>query len=359
LTPVQSIFLQVQHYARLIENADVAGTAFKIRASANSESDPETGRGRNCSGNEWFCRNSGQSQQRPAQFNVDSIEEYRINISRLVFATEVIVVVAETRPSTRDLFEKSTANRSVQKHSNYFEIYDRYLEKFRGKRPTVIEIGVQHGGSLLMWEGFFDGDVDIVGLDILPDCRKFASDNVRIFIGDQSDQAFLDQVVAAVGKADIIIDDGSHIPRHQIKTFEVLFHTLLADGGVYICEDCHTSYWPGYGGGLRKAGTFIEFAKRLCDDQNAWFSQSRKLAVNAATRSVRSVSFYTSVVVFEKAVMTRPQHVEAGGTKLDLESPFKAGRLAGLVLIAKRSAVIQRLVRTNPALWRLMKRFIR
>jgi 23S rRNA U2552 (ribose-2'-O)-methylase RlmE/FtsJ len=269
------------------------------------------------------------------------------------------VLVAETKPSTKDLFEKSTANRSVQKHSNYFEIYDRYLEKFRGRRPTVVEIGVQHGGSLLIWEAFFDGDVDIVGLDILPDCRKFASDNVRIFIGDQSDARFLDEVVAAVGKADIIIDDGSHIPHHQIRTFEVLFYKLLADGGVYICEDCHTSYWPGYGGGLRKTGTFIEFAKRLCDDQNAWFSQSRKLAVNAATHWVKSVSFYASVVVFEKAAMTRPQHVEAGGTKLDLESTFKAGRMAKLVLIAKRSALIQRLVRTNPALWRLMKRFMR
>ena len=260
--------------------------------------------------------------------------------------------------STEQSFNKTPHHRSVQKHSNYFEIYDQYLRKFRNTRPVIVEIGVQHGGSLLIWNDFFGGNADIIGLDILEGCRKFASDNVRIFIGDQSDEKFLDEVVAAVGQADIIIDDGSHIPRHQIKTFEVLFYKLLKAGGVYICEDCHTSYWPRYGGGLRKSGTFIEFAKRLCDQQNAWNSESRSLVVDQATRSIRSVSFYTSVVVFEKAIMTEPRLVEAGGTKIDLESGFRANGLARFILPLKRSALIQRMVRTNPFLWRLMRRFL-
>ena len=38
-----------------------------------------------------------------------------------------------------------------------------------------------------------------------------------------------------------------------IVTFEALF-PALRDGGVYLCEDTHTSYFPGYGGGLRQAG---------------------------------------------------------------------------------------------------------
>ncbi|WP_156428321.1 class I SAM-dependent methyltransferase [Novosphingobium sp. FSW06-99] len=266
--------------------------------------------------------------------------------------------LSEGTSSTKDLFDTISADRYAQKHSSYFEVYDRYLDKFRGKRPTVVEIGVQHGGSLLIWERFFDGDVDIVGLDILADCRKFAGGNVRIFIGDQSDPAFLDDVIAAVGQADIIIDDGSHIPYHQIKTFEVLFYKLLKDGGVYICEDCHTSYWPRYGGGLRKKGTFIEYAKRLCDQQNAWSSESRNLVVDAATRSIKSIAFYYSIVVFEKAAVEEPQLVEAGSAKLDLESAFKASGLARLILPLKRSATVQRLVRTNPVLWRLMRRFL-
>ena len=32
-------------------------------------------------------------------------------------------------------------------------------------------------------------------------------------------------------KFDLIVDDGSHVPWHQIFTLEYLFHHLLKDGG--------------------------------------------------------------------------------------------------------------------------------
>ena len=56
--------------------------------------------------------------------------------------------------STEQSFNKTPDHRSVQKHSNYFEIYDQYLRKFRNIRPVIVEIGVQHGGSLLIWNDF-------------------------------------------------------------------------------------------------------------------------------------------------------------------------------------------------------------
>ena len=46
---------------------------------------------------------------------------------------------------------------------------------------------------------------------------------------------------------DIIIDDGSHLNRHVVKSFQVLF-PLLADDGIYVAEDTQTAYWPGEGG---------------------------------------------------------------------------------------------------------------
>ena len=36
-----------------------------------------------------------------------------------------------------------------------------------------------------------------------------------------------------------------------------------AQPALYIVEDVHTSYWPGFGGGLREPASFIEFAKDL------------------------------------------------------------------------------------------------
>ena len=47
-------------------------------------------------------------------------------------------------------------------------------------------------------------------------------------------------------KFDIIIDDGSHMTKHQIDTFEHLFETMLVDGGLYVIEDLHTSFRKEY-----------------------------------------------------------------------------------------------------------------
>jgi len=40
-----------------------------------------------------------------------------------------------------------------------------------------------------------------------------------------------------------INDDGSHVPEHQLFSFDYLFHELLMPGGTYIIEDVETSYW--------------------------------------------------------------------------------------------------------------------
>lgn len=270
----------------------------------------------------------------------------------------VVGMANDLASGTEALFATATQGRSIHKHSNYFEVYDRYLQKFQGKRPRILEIGVQHGGSLLMWDAYFSGDAEIVGLDILEDCKKFESENVRIYIGDQSDEAFLRRIVQDVGAVDIIIDDGSHIPNHQIKSFEILFFDLLKEGGVYICEDCQTSYWPRFGGGVRRGGTFIEYSKRLCDQVNAWVANNSGLKVDKFSKWIKSITFYAAVVVFEKAAMSQSHPVVAGEEKIDLERPFKESRYASVLMPLKRNALVQAAVRQNPMLWRLMKKIL-
>jgi len=210
-----------------------------------------------------------------------------------------------------------------------------------------------------MWDAYFEGDAKIVGLDILQECKKFEERNVRIFIGDQSDENFLKTVIAQVGKVDIIVDDGSHVPTHQIKTFDVLFYNALAEDGIYICEDCSTSYQWRFGGGLRRSGTFIEYAKKLCDQLNAWVANDPALVVNEATKWIKAITFFSSVVVFEKAPMSAPSAVAAGEERIDLEKPFRKSKLSILVMPLKRSNLVQGLVRRNPFLWRLMRWLLR
>ena len=70
----------------------------------------------------------------------------------------------------------------------------------------------------------------------------------------------------------------------------------------------HTSYWPKFGGGLRKQGSFIEFAKDKIDELNA--SHVKGMAATEVSRATTSITFYDSIVVFEKAPQGKRQHVK-------------------------------------------------
>jgi hypothetical protein len=73
----------------------------------------------------------------------------------------------------------------------------------------------------------------------------------------------------------------------------------MSPTGVYFVEDMHTAYWPEYGGGLRKADTFIEKSKHLIDELNADHARGA-LAPTDFTRSTLSIHFFDSCVIFEK-----------------------------------------------------------
>lgn len=195
----------------------------------------------------------------------------------------------------------NNGDRRLHKWLHYFDIYERHFERFRNRPIRMLEIGVHGGGSLHMWRNYFHEGSQIVGIDINPDCAEHADVNIDVHIGSQDDESFLTQVADQYGGFDIILDDGSHVNSHVIKTFDTLYGRVSSDG-VYLVEDMHTSYWPKFGGGLRKKGTFIEFAKLKIDELNAQHVRSG-LEVSDVTRTTDSISFYDSVVVFER----RPQ----------------------------------------------------
>ena len=43
----------------------------------------------------------------------------------------------------------------LQKWDRYLDVYHRHFAKFRGTAANILEIGVQSGGSLLMWREYF------------------------------------------------------------------------------------------------------------------------------------------------------------------------------------------------------------
>lgn len=206
---------------------------------------------------------------------------------------------------------RANTGRQIHKWLHYFDIYERHFARFRGSDVHVLEFGVAQGGSLQMWKDYFGPRCRIYGADKNPACKAAEEERVEIFIGDQADRAFLRSLAARVPRIDILIDDGGHRMQQQIRTFEELFPRVQPEG-VYLCEDTQTSYWPNYGGGLRRRGTYIEYAKGLIDALHAWHAESARLPVSEFTRSVHGVHFYDSVVVIEKRPMPAPQNEKTG-----------------------------------------------
>ena len=168
--------------------------------------------------------------------------------------------------STLNKIAQSYGTDKSSDYHNYCDKYSNYLPFKRYDKLNIMEIGVLDGQSVKTWKEYFYRS-KITGVDINPNCKQYEEDNISIEIGSQADNVFLLDVMREHGPFDMILDDGSHMNSHVIFSFEHLFNSVKS-GGVYIVEDCATSYWSDYEGGFRKETTMIEYFKRLVDDIN-------------------------------------------------------------------------------------------
>lgn len=222
----------------------------------------------------------------------------------------------------------NNADKKLNKWLHYFDIYEKHLNKFVGESPIMLEIGVQGGGSLDMWKAYFGKGCRIIGLDIDPACKQYESDNIEIFIGDQSDPRIIQEILEKYHTLDIVLDDGSHISKDITSSFHMLYDSV-DENGVYLIEDTHGCYFPipPYYGGVKKEDSFMEFAKDRIDDLHANsvktcmtdYMERKKLnmpyepSVNRFSKHTQSISFYDSIVVFEKRKQSERMHITTQG----------------------------------------------
>lgn len=191
----------------------------------------------------------------------------------------------------------------IHKWHHYFEIYERFLSCFKNKYPIILEIGLWQGGSCEMWNDYFQGKCLIHGIDNNLSCleipAKLGVRNIEVDIGDQGSIDFWNSFFLKYPdlKIDFIVDDGGHTMEQQIQTFKSTF-PRLKNGGVYICEDVHTSYMKEYGGGDDCFDTFVNYSKKYVDKINSFHNNIN--FDSGILDNVKSVHYYDSVVVFEK-----------------------------------------------------------
>lgn len=118
----------------------------------------------------------------------------------------------------------------------YTHVYESLLNKKRFSATSLLEIGVAQGASLRTFRDFFPC-AKIFGLDIYPE-SILKEPRIDVVIGNSSEEKpFLQLKEMNGGKTfDIIVDDGSHNPADQLRSFELLW-PMLSENGLYIIED--------------------------------------------------------------------------------------------------------------------------
>ena len=211
-----------------------------------------------------------------------------------------------------DLWQDFLTNdgKMIHKWVHYFPIYEKHFEWYRNRSLTFLEIGVFKGGSLQMWQRYFGPLAKIIGIDIDEKCRACEQPGIFVRIGDQSDEGFLQSIIDEFGVPDVVLDDGSHQMNHINASFQFLY-PKLPKNGVYLVEDVHTAYWSEFGGGTDKPESFVNQAKTFIDSLNADHSRGA-LPADFITRGTFSISFYDSVIAFEKGDVWRKEAPQMG-----------------------------------------------
>jgi len=195
-------------------------------------------------------------------------------------------------------------------HHEYHIMYDFFLQSLYNSKGSILEIGIDSGKSLKMWQELFP-NAFIYGMDINKD---YSGERFYVIKGDQSNIADLNRVKDTIQNTNIffINDDGSHIPEHQLLTFNTLFPTLC-EGGVYIIEDIETSYWTrgglyGYPTryGYKHNDSIVEIFKEVADSVNSEFAGKRQNRVEHH-ESIGSITFSRNcIIITKKTQKTRP-----------------------------------------------------
>lgn len=175
----------------------------------------------------------------------------------------------------------------------YTPVYNEIFQYIRNDVRKVLEIGIEGGCSLKMWGKYFP-NARVYGVDILDmelilsrirvDGTEMSRDN--IIIGDIIDIKTIEKIKLCVGNnIDIIIDDGSHLSKDQIFTFNELF-LLLKDKGYYIIEDINTE--TGFGTDT------VNYIKSLIKCSEVTKNDSH------IVKNLYSTEFYNNIIIIRK-----------------------------------------------------------
>lgn len=123
-------------------------------------------------------------------------------------------------------------------HSYVDKVYEDLFADIRHSTRKMLEIGVETGGSLLMWREYFPNAI-ITGVDIKPCPQVLGRERIDVITGDAYNYEVADSLPADF---DIIIDDGPHTLESMIFVLLEYLNKIKHDG-VLIIEDVQDFNW--------------------------------------------------------------------------------------------------------------------
>jgi len=201
--------------------------------------------------------------------------------------------------------------------NSHIGLYEDLLSSYRDKPIKLFEVGVNRGGSVKMWQRYFE-KAQIYGLDIREKViRRKQLDRISLLKVDQSSESELLNFGKKYGDFDIGIDDGSHVWKHQILTFECLWPHIRS-GGLYVIEDVLTSY-PNYkenraarkgGKTITKYGNLqgeidaVSYFQHLIDEINLYGKDDDISSLSYNQRSIEWILFRHNSIAIKKKYVT-------------------------------------------------------
>ncbi len=221
-------------------------------------------------------------------------------------------------PDTQNLAElyASHQGKVSDKWTVYLNVYEELFRSYRSSRLRLLEIGIQNGGSLEIWSRYFRNATVLVGCDINVACTqlKYGDPRIHVVVADANTDEAECAIAGHSDRFDLIIDDGSHRSSDIVRSF-VRYFPRLEQGGIFVVEDLHCSYWQEFEGGLVDPWSSMSFLKRLADviNHEHWGTPYLRAEVLRSFENrygaaldeenlaqIHSIEFYNSVCVIRK-----------------------------------------------------------
>ena len=195
---------------------------------------------------------------------------------------------------------------------NYCVKYQKYLPFSTEDNITLLELGVLGGKSLKMWRDYYR-NATVIGVDVNEDCQQYDNpkQNLHVRIGDATSRTVTKALYDEFGPFDFIIDDASHMCEDQINAFLMLFE-FIKSGGVYVIEDCTSSYWEQYNRNTNSMKYFKDLIDHVnfqgyYDPEKHHFARNESDAINYINKNqlptridVESIHFMNGLIFIHK-----------------------------------------------------------